>query len=462
MPANASPAYASVNPATGQTLQEFDLLDDAGVESALARSHSAFATWRATDVQQRAAVLTRAAGLYLERIDELARTMSLEMGKPLREARGEIKLTAAIYAYYGEHGPSFLADEPLDVAGADSVVRREPVGALLGIMPWNYPHYQVARFAGPNLVLGNTIVLKHAPSTPQSALLIEQLLRDAGVPEDAYVNVFASNDQIAQMIADPRIQGVSLTGSERAGAAVAETAGRNLKKAVLELGGSDSFIVLDAPDLDATVAAAGRARLGNAGQACNAAKRFIVMDTVYDEFVAKLSAAFGQIVPGDPLDKATTLGPLSSARALDMLMDQVETAITEGATVLTGGHRIDGPGFFMQPTLLADVTPGMRAFSEELFGPVGVVYRVSSAEEAVALANSSPFGLSGSVWSGDVDKARAVADRLEVGMAFVNEHGTTLPGLPFGGVKRSGFGRELGPWGIEEFANKKLVRVPTR
>ena len=462
MPANASPAYASINPATGQTLQEFDLLDGAGVESALARSHSAFATWRATDVQQRAQVLTRTAELYLERIDELARTMSLEMGKPLREARGEIKLTAAIYAYYGEHGPSFLADEPLDVAGADSVVRREPVGALLGIMPWNYPHYQVARFAGPNLVLGNTIVLKHAPSTPQSALLIEQLLRDAGVPEDAYVNVFASNDQIAQMIADPRIQGVSLTGSERAGAAVAETAGRNLKKAVLELGGSDSFIVLDAPDLDATVAAAGRARLGNAGQACNAAKRFIVMAAVYDEFVAKLSAAFEQIVPGDPLDKATTLGPLSSARALDMLMEQVETAITEGATVLTGGHRIDGPGFFMQPTLLADVTPGMRAFSEELFGPVGVVYRVSSAEEAVALANSSPFGLSGSVWSGDVDKARAVADRLEVGMAFVNEHGTTLPGLPFGGVKRSGFGRELGPWGIEEFANKKLVRVPTR
>ena len=462
MPANASPAYASINPATGQTLQEFDLLDDAGVESALARSHSAFATWRATDVQQRAQVLTRTAELYLERIDELARTMSLEMGKPLREARGEIKLTAAIYAYYADHGPSFLADEPLDVAGADSVVRREPVGALLGIMPWNYPHYQVARFAGPNLVLGNTIVLKHAPSTPQSALLIEQLLRDAGVPEDAYVNVFASNDQIAQMIADPRIQGVSLTGSERAGAAVAETAGRNLKKAVLELGGSDSFIVLDAPDLDATVAAAGRARLGNAGQACNAAKRFIVMDAVYDEFVAKLSAAFKQIVPGDPLDKATTLGPLSSARALDMLMEQVETAITEGATVLTGGHRIDGPGFFMQPTLLADVTPGMRAFSEELFGPVGVVYRVSSTEEAVALANSSPFGLSGSVWSGDVDKARAVADQLEVGMAFVNEHGTTLPGLPFGGVKRSGFGRELGPWGIEEFANKKLVRVPTR
>ncbi|MEO7744745.1 MAG: NAD-dependent succinate-semialdehyde dehydrogenase [Actinomycetota bacterium] len=462
MPANASPAYASVNPATGQTLQEYDLLDEAGVESALARTHSGFATWRATDVQQRAAVLTRTAELYLERIDELARTMSLEMGKPLREARGEIKLSSSIFAYYGEHGPSFLADQPLDVAGADSVVRREPVGALLGIMPWNYPHYQVARFAGPNLVLGNTIVLKHAPSTPQSALLIEQLLRDAGVPEDAYVNVFASNDQIAQMIADPRIQGVSLTGSERAGAAVAETAGRNLKKAVLELGGSDSFIVLDAPDLDATVAAAGRARLGNTGQACNAAKRFIVMDDVYDEFVAKLTATFEQTVPGDPLDKATTLGPLSSAGALDTLMDQVETAITEGATVLTGGHRIDGPGAFMQPTLLADVTPGMRAFSEELFGPVGVVYRVSSAEEAVALANSSSFGLSGSVWSGDVDKARAVADQLEVGMAFVNEHGTTLPGLPFGGVKRSGFGRELGPWGVEEFANKKLVRVPTR
>ncbi len=455
-------AYSSVNPATGETLQEFDVLDAAGVETALATAHAGFTTWRATPVQERAAVLVRAGELYVERIDELARTMSLEMGKPLREARGEIKLSSAIFTYYGQNGPDFLADERLDVPGGDSVVRREPVGALLGIMPWNYPHYQVARFAGPNLVLGNTIVLKHAPSTPQSALLIEQLLRDAGLPDDAYVNVFATNEQIADMIADPRIQGVSLTGSERAGAAVAETAGRNLKKAVLELGGSDSFIVLDAPDLDATVAAAGRARLGNTGQACNAAKRFIVMDDVYDEFVARLTASFEQIVPGDPLDKATTLGPLSSAGALDTLMGQVETAVAEGATVLTGGKRIDGPGAFMQPTLLADVTPGMRAFSEELFGPVGVVYRVSSAEEAVALANSSSFGLSGSVWSGDVDRAREVADQLEVGMAFVNEHGTTLPGLPFGGVKRSGFGRELGPWGIEEFANKKLVRVPTR
>lgn len=452
--------YKTVNPATGETLEEFATLDDQGVEEALSRVHSGFHTWRATSPAERADVLTKVAKAYDERADELAALITLEMGKPVRQALGEVKLSSMIYQYYADHGPALLEDEPLDVPGADeSVVRTLPIGALLGVMPWNFPYYQVARFAAPNLMVGNSVLLKHAPSCPRSALLMEEIFVAAGLPADAYVNVFASNDQVAAMIADPRVQGVSLTGSERAGAAVAEVAGRNLKKVVLELGGSDAFIVLDTDDMDATVKSATRGRMSNTGQACNAAKRFIVLEPSYDEFVAKLTASFESMTPGDPTDPKTVIGPLSSQSAADTLTEQVSTAVSEGATVLTGGEKLDGPGAWVAPTLLADVTPQMRAFTEELFGPVGVVYKVASAEEAVKLANESPFGLSGSVWSTDVEAAREVADQLEVGMAFVNEHGTTLPGLPFGGVKRSGFGRELGPWGMDEFVNKKLVRV---
>jgi succinate-semialdehyde dehydrogenase / glutarate-semialdehyde dehydrogenase len=452
--------FATVNPATGETLEEFPTLDDQGVETALSRVRSGFEQWRTTSAADRAGVLSKVASLYDERAEELAELISLEMGKPVREAKGEVKISSMIYAYYADLGPGLLEDERLDVPGAEeTVVRKLPVGPLLGIMPWNYPYYQVARFAAPNLMLGNTVLLKHAPSCPRSALRMEELFVEAGLPADAYVNIFATNEQVADIIADPRIQGVSLTGSERAGAAVAEVAGRNLKKVVLELGGSDAFIVLDSADMDATVKSATRGRMSNTGQACNAAKRFVVLEPYYDEFVSKLTASFAAMVPGDPLNPKTAIGPLSSQTAAETLTEQVENAVAEGATVLTGGHRIDGPGAYVEPTLLADVKPGMRAYSEELFGPVGVVYKVSSADEAVELTNSSSFGLSGSVWSSDLDRAREVAERLEVGMAFVNEHGTTLPALPFGGVKRSGFGRELGPWGMDEFVNKKLVRV---
>jgi succinate-semialdehyde dehydrogenase / glutarate-semialdehyde dehydrogenase len=452
--------YATVNPATGETLEEFPTLDEQGVETALSRVRSGFEQWRTTSPADRAAVLSTVASLYADRAEELAALISLEMGKPVREAKGEVRISSMIYAYYADKGPGLLEDERLDVPGAEeTVVRKLPVGPLLGIMPWNFPYYQVARFAAPNLMLGNTVLLKHAPSCPRSALRMEELFVEAGLPVDAYVNIFATNEQVADIIADPRVAGVSLTGSERAGAAVAEVAGRNLKKVVLELGGSDAFIVLDSADMEATVKSATRGRMSNTGQACNAAKRFIVLEPYYDEFVAKLTRSFAAMVPGDPSDPTTAIGPLSSRTAADTLTEQVENAVAEGATVLTGGHRIDGPGAYVEPTLLADVRPGMRAYSEELFGPVGVVYKVSSADEAVELTNSSPFGLSGSVWSSDLDRAREVAERLEVGMAFVNEHGTSLPALPFGGVKRSGFGRELGPWGMDEFVNKKLVRV---
>ncbi|KAA0024604.1 NAD-dependent succinate-semialdehyde dehydrogenase [Antrihabitans cavernicola] len=453
-------SYKTVNPATGEAGQEFPTLDQAGVESALARAQSGFESWRTTEPDERARILAKTADLYKERADELATSISVEMGKPIKQSHQEVQITTAIFAWYAENGPALLADEVLDVPPAEeSLVHKRPVGPLIGVMPWNFPYYQVARFAAPNLMLGNTILLKHAGSCPQSALLIEEIFQQAGLPKDAYINVFADTDQIADMIADPRVHGVSLTGSEKAGASVGATAGKNLKKVVLELGGSDPFIVLDNHNLDATVKAAARGRLSNTGQACNGAKRIIVLADVYDEFVPQLTAAFAATTPGDPLDPETKLGPLSSQTALDSLMEQVANAIDKGATVLTGGNAVDGPGAFVEPTLLTDVTPEMRAYEEELFGPVAVVYKVASAEEAVTLANSSAFGLSGSVWSGDLLSARDVADQLDVGMAFVNEHGTTLPGLPFGGVKRSGFGRELGSWGMDEFVNKKLVRV---
>jgi succinate-semialdehyde dehydrogenase/glutarate-semialdehyde dehydrogenase len=454
-------AYKTVNPATGETLKEFPLATAGEVEQALSASKKAFADWQAAPVEARAKVMARVAELYRERQDELARLIATEMGKPLAQSRGEVGLVADIYAYYAEEGPSFLADELLEVkGGGEAIVRSAPVGPLLGIMPWNYPYYQVARFAAPNLVLGNTILLKHAGSCPQSALAIEEIFKDAGLPEGVYTNLFLSNEQVAEVIADDRVQGVSLTGSERAGSAVAEVAGRNLKKYVLELGGSDPFIVLDAEDLDATVKAAVSGRMGNAGQACTASKRFIILEDLYEEFVEKFTARMSAIKPGDPLLADTRFGPLSSQDAADGLIEQIQDAVDKGATLRTGGHHVEGPGAYVEPTVLTDVTPGMRAFSEELFGPAAVIYKVASVEEAIELANGSPYGLGGAVFSADAEKAKDVADRLDTGMVFINSVAETQADLPFGGVKRSGVGRELARFGMNEFVNKKLIRTP--
>lgn len=454
-------AYKSVNPATGETLKEFPLATAGEVEQALAASKEAFVDWRSAPVEARAKVIARVAELYRERQDELARLIATEMGKPLAQSRGEVGLVADIYSYYAEEGPSFLQDELLDVrGGGEAIVRSAPVGPLLGIMPWNYPYYQVARFAAPNLILGNTILLKHASSCPQSAVAIEQVFKDAGLPEGAYINLFLSNEQVAEVIADDRVQGVSLTGSERAGAAVAEVAGRNLKKYVLELGGSDPFIVLDSDDLDATVKAAVSGRMGNAGQACTASKRFIILEDLYEAFVEKFTARMSAIRPGDPLLADTRFGPLSSQSAADGLIEQIQDAVDKGATLKTGGHHIDGPGAYMEPTVLTDVTPDMRAFSEELFGPAAVIYKVATVEEAIELANGSPYGLGGAVFSADTEKAKDVADRLDTGMVFINSVAETQADLPFGGVKRSGVGRELARFGMNEFVNKKLIRTP--
>jgi succinate-semialdehyde dehydrogenase/glutarate-semialdehyde dehydrogenase len=330
------------------------------------------------------------------------------------------------------------------------------MGVLLGIMPWNYPYYQVARFVGPNHIVGNTILLKHAPQCPESAAAIAQIFNDANAPAGAYENIYASNEQIEWVIADPRVRGVSVTGSERAGAAVAEIAGRNLKKVVLELGGSDPFIVLGTDDLDSTVEAAVGARLENTGQACNAAKRFIVLDEYYEPFLEKFTAAMSAAKSGDPHSSDTELGPLSSETAADRLEDQVRRAIDQGAKVLTGGKR---NGNYFEPTVLTDITPENDAYREELFGPVAEVYRVSSEDEAVKLANDTPFGLGSYLMTNDDEQAKRVADKIDAGMVYVNIVGADSAELPFGGTKRSGFGRELGRYGADEFVNKKLIRI---
>lgn len=453
--------YTTINPATGETLATFPEITDAELKDLIGHSATAYRSWRATPLAQRRAVLSRAAELHRERAGDLAALITLEMGKPIAQAQGEIRLVASIYQYYADNLEEFMADEPLRIAGTGTaVVRTEPIGPLIGIMPWNFPFYQVARFAAPNIALGNTILVKHARNCPQSALATEELLRDAGLPAGVYQNAFISPAQVAAAIADPRVQGVSLTGSEKAGAAVAEVAGRNLKKCVLELGGSDPVIVLDDADLDAAAAAAANNRLANAGQACTASKRFLVQAGVYEQFTGKLVEQMSDWSPADPGSADTKLGPLSSPAGAEELEEIVGDAVSRGAEVLLDGGRPAEGGAFYRPALLGGVGPGMRAYREELFGPVGVVHRFETIGEAVELANDSPYGLAASVFTADEQKAQQIAEALEVGMVWINSTSRSAPDLPFGGVKLSGFGRELGRFGFNEFANKKLVRDP--
>ena len=457
----APSAYRSVNPATGRVLAEHPTATDAQVQEALAGADAAFRAWRTLPIEERAAVAARVGTLFAERIEELAAVITEEMGKPLAEARDEVAFCAEIFAYFAEQGPALAADQPITASGGGrAVVQKRPVGVLLGIMPWNYPYYQVARFAAPNLVLGNTILLKHAESCPRAALALQQLMDDAGVPAGAYRNVFASHDQVADIIADPRIQGVSLTGSERAGAKVAEIAGRNLKKVVLELGGSDPYVVLDTDDVRESARAAFATRMGNTGQACNSNKRMIVMADLYDEFVAELTRQAEALTPGDPAEAAPgTFAPLSSRAAAEGLARQIRAAVDAGATLHAGGRLLEGPGAYLEPTVLTGITPDMAAHHEELFGPVAVVYRVADDAEALALANDTPYGLGGAVFSTDPDRARRLAEGLDAGMAAVNAAEAEGAEMPFGGVKRSGYGRELGPLGMDEFVNKRLLYI---
>jgi len=458
--------YSVVNPASGETLSEYPTISAEALEDVLAAGSAAYQGWsRKTTAAERGAFIGRVADLHDERTQELAEIIVREMGKPLDQAVGEVEFAAAIFRYYADNGEAFLADETITIeeGTGSAIVRRVGLGVLLGIMPWNFPYYQVARFAGPNIVAGNTILLKHAPQCPESAQAIadifDQAAAELGAPAGVYANVFASNDQAATIIADPRVQGVSVTGSERAGAAVAEIAGRNLKKVVLELGGSDPFLLLSTDDLDATVTDAVNARLDNNGQSCNAAKRFIIIDELFDAFAEKFTAAIAAAQPADPMADGTLLGPLSSAAATERLTEQLSRAIEQGATVIETGTIT---GNFFPPAVLTDVTPDMDAFHEEFFGPVAALYRVQSEEEAVELANNTPFGLGSYVYTTDQEQALRVADGIDAGMVWINLVLGDSPELPFGGVKRSGSGRELGRYAMEEFVNKKLIRVAAK
>ncbi|MCW2840625.1 MAG: succinate-semialdehyde dehydrogenase [Aeromicrobium sp.] len=446
-----SPTYQVTDPSTGEVVESFEHATDAEIETALAASAAAYSAWKDVPITERAQVVKRVAALFAERAEELASIATTEMGKPHGEGVEEAEFCQAIFDYFADEGPGLAADQEIkSFSGGRAVVQKLPVGPLLGIMPWNFPFYQVARFAAPNLMLGNTVILKHAESVPRSALAVEQIMKDAGVPEGAYVNVFATHPQIETVIADPRVAGVSLTGSERAGSVVAALAGKNLKKCVLELGGSDPMIVLDTDDLDSVVGDAWDFRMYNTGQACNSNKRMIVMDDLFDDFVAKIT------------EKALALdssSPLSSRKAAETLAEQVQDAVDKGATLHAGGALSDGPDAHYSPAVLTGITKDMRAYAEELFGPVAVVYRVSSEDEALELANDTTYGLGGSVFSKDPTRAEKLAQRLEVGMANVNTTAGEGAEIPFGGVKRSGFGRELGPLGMDEFVNKRMFYV---
>ncbi|MGJ9407134.1 NAD-dependent succinate-semialdehyde dehydrogenase [Nesterenkonia aurantiaca] len=453
--------YKVTNPATGEVEAEFATLTDDQLRETLDHAAETFTSWSKTELSERAELLRRAAAIYQERKDELATIITREMGKPMKQARSELDIVISIFHYYADHGAEFLADEPItDAPDGSAVMQSRPFGVLLGIMPWNFPYYQVARFAVPNLMIGNTIMLKHASQCPESAAAMEQIFRDAGFPEHAYTNVYASSGQIADIvIPDPRVAGISLTGSERAGTKVAATAGEHLKKVVLELGGNDPLLVLDREILPQAVKGAVQGRMANAGQACNAAKRVIVPAEFYDEFLEQFQQALSKIELLDPISEEAFIGPMSSVQAAEDLHEQVQDAVEKGATLHLGGDFDQRGGAWYQPTLLTGITPEMRAYGEELFGPVAMVYKVADEEEAVTLANDTQYGLSASVFATDVAHAQRVGEQIHTGMIFVNEPAGTSAELPFGGVKRSGVGRELGPYGMAEFVNRRLVKI---
>ncbi|MPZ48362.1 MAG: aldehyde dehydrogenase family protein [Dehalococcoidia bacterium] len=454
--------FQSLNPATEEVVAEFQEATAEEVEAALAGAVTAFESWRRTSFQQRGDLLRAAAKQLRGDKQRLAGLITLEMGKPIIQAEAEIEKCAGGCEYYATHAESFLADLAKESSATESYVVFDPIGTVFAIMPWNFPFWQVFRFAAPALMAGNTMIVKHAASTPQCALAIDEVFRKAGLPDSVYTNLFVNHDRAAEIIEDERIRAVTLTGSERAGTSVASTAGRVVKKSVLELGGSDPFIVLPDADLEASVSTAVTARYQNAGQSCIAAKRFIVADEVYDAFVPRFVEAIEKLNLDDPAERSTNIGPLARGDLLDGLEKQVHRSLDLGATVLTGGYRPDRKGYYYAPTVLTDVKPGMPAFDEEVFGPVAAVIRAGSTGEAISLANQSRFGLGSSVWTRDIANARRLAREIEAGMVFINGLVASEPALPFGGVKHSGHGRELSEFGIREFVNVKTVWIGPR
>ena len=452
--------YQTINPFTEELIKTFPMHTDEQLEKLIAQAEDVYKNdWSQRSVGERKKVLKKAAAILRQNLDEFAKPITLEMGKLFREAQAEVQLSANILEYYADNAGTFLAPRKLKVAEGEAVVESEPLGVLFCVEPWNFPYYQLARVAGPNLMAGNVLIVKHAPNVPLCAVAFEQLFLDAGAPEGVYVNVFLSNEQAAKAVADPRIKGVALTGSERAGSAVAAEAGQALKKTTMELGGSDAFIVLDDADMDTAVKWGVWGRMNNTGQCCVAAKRIILHEKIADAFLARFKKELEALVPGDPMDPKTTLGPLCTAGALELVEKQIQLAVDGGAKVLTGGKRLNRKGYFLAPTILTDITPENPAFHVEFFAPVALIFRVKNEKEAVDLANDSPYGLGGSVITKDVERGKRIARQIETGMVFINQATWTAPDLPFGGVKNSGYGRELSDLGIGEFVNKKLIRV---
>lgn len=452
-------AIQTINPTTNQVVKSFEAMSPKAVDAAVEQAARAYTDWRKTSYQDRSNLLMEVTHLMRARKTYLAQLITLEMGKLIGQAEGEIDLSADIFEYYATHGAKFLADKPLFPQFGQAFIRYSSIGVLFGVEPWNFPFYQVARFAAPNLMVGNTILLKHASMVPQCALAIQDLFVDAGAPKGVYTNLLISGSHASELVSNKLIKGVSLTGSEAAGASLATEAGKHLKKSVLELGGSDAFIILEDADIDKTVEWAVVGRINNNGECCVAAKRFIAVEAIADEFLQKFKDKLSKLVIGDPMDPKTELGPLSSEAAAVQIADQVKRSVDAGATVLLGGKRIDRPGAFMEPTILTDLKPEMAAYYEELFGPVASFYRVKDEQAAIELANDSPYGLGGSVFTQDIERGKRVADQIDTGMVFINHPTWTAADLPFGGTKQSGYGRELSELGVEEFVNKKLIRT---
>jgi succinate-semialdehyde dehydrogenase/glutarate-semialdehyde dehydrogenase len=452
-------AIQTINPTTNKVVKSFDEMTEAAVDNAVANAAIAFNEWKQTDYQTRAQLLYTVAGLLRAKKNELAKLITLEMGKLLSHAEGEIKLSAEIFDYYAKNAESFLADKILNPVHGKALIRYSPVGVLLGVQPWNFPFYQVARFAAPNIMIGNTVLIKHASNVPQCAIAIEEIFLEAGAQIGLYTNLLVSGKRATELVADKRIRGISLTGSETAGASIAAEAGKHIKKSVLELGGSDAFIILEDADIDKAVEWAVVGRINNNGQCCVASKRFIAVESIADTFLEKFKVKMAELVVGDPMDDTTNLGPLCSEAAAVNIADQVKRAVDGGAKIVLGGKRVDREGAYMEATILTNILPENPVFYEEFFGPVALFFNVKDEAEAIALANNSPFGLGGSVFTKDIERGKRIANQIDTGMVFINHPTWTQADLPFGGTKNSGYGREMAEFGLDEFVNKKLIRI---